>query len=109
LRAITCGIPAAWKRSAPPPVYPNWRRLGALCSLSLPRNPGPRSAGPGGKLTYPGNGCLSGVFSGGDITAYVEAFAGAQGQRGERGFEHGGWERAALGERGRCAKVNPCA
>ena len=50
--------------------------------------PTPRN--PGGKLIYPGNGRPSGVFSGGGRTDSVEAFAGAQGQRGERGFEHGG-------------------
>jgi hypothetical protein len=78
-----CCVPAAWERSKPPPDCLYCALTGGAAHLSLPRN-------PDSELTLPGNGRPSGVFSGGGRTDSVEAFAGAQGQRGERGFEHGG-------------------
>ena len=83
-----CCVPAAWERSKPPPDCLYCALTGGAAHLSLPRN-------PDSELTLPGNGRPSGVFSGGGRTDSVEAFAGAQGQRGERGCEIGGWERRA--------------
>ena len=84
----TGGVGAERAADGPLNDEPSRVRCGFVPAVSLSNPPSPRN--PGGELTYLENGSLFGVFSGGGRTDSVEAFAGAQGQRGERGFEHGG-------------------